>query len=37
MSLSEGKFRTRHTAFFDLFRIEEGKIVEHWDATPGSA
>ena len=31
MSLSEGKFDTRHTAFFDLFRIEEGKIVEHWD------
>ena len=31
MSLSEGKFDTRHTAFFDLFRIEKGKIVEHWD------
>ena len=31
MSLSEGKSDTRHTAFFDLFRIEEGKIVEHWD------
>jgi predicted SnoaL-like aldol condensation-catalyzing enzyme/truncated hemoglobin YjbI len=32
MSLSEGKFGTRHTAFFDLFRIEKGKIAEHWDA-----
>jgi predicted SnoaL-like aldol condensation-catalyzing enzyme/truncated hemoglobin YjbI len=31
LSLSEGKFDTRHTAFFDLFRIEAGKIVEHWD------
>ena len=31
MTLSEGKFDARHTAFFDLFRIEEGKIVEHWD------
>jgi predicted SnoaL-like aldol condensation-catalyzing enzyme/truncated hemoglobin YjbI len=31
MSLSEGKSEAKHTAFFDLFRIEEGKIVEHWD------
>ncbi|HET6543746.1 MAG TPA: nuclear transport factor 2 family protein [Chryseolinea sp.] len=31
LSLSEGKFGTKHTAFFDLFRIEEGKIIEHWD------
>ena len=28
---SEGKFAGKHTAFFDLFRIEKGIIVEHWD------
>jgi predicted SnoaL-like aldol condensation-catalyzing enzyme len=28
---SEGKLGTTPTAFFDLFRIEDGKIVEHWD------
>ena len=29
--LSEGKFAGKRTAFFDLFRAENGKIVEHWD------
>jgi len=28
---SEGKLGDVPTAFFDLFRIEDGKIVEHWD------
>lgn len=28
---SEGMFGETHTAFFDLFRVEDGKIVEHWD------
>ncbi len=28
---SEGALGTTPTAFFDLFRIEDGKIVEHWD------
>ncbi|WP_421702523.1 nuclear transport factor 2 family protein [Aliiroseovarius sp.] len=28
---SEGTLGTQHTAFFDLFRVEDGKIVEHWD------
>lgn len=28
---SEGYLGTTPTAFFDLFRIEDGKIVEHWD------
>jgi len=32
LSMSEGKFgKGEHVAFYDLFRIEEGKIVEHWD------
>lgn len=28
---SEGMVAEKHTAFFDLFRVEHGKIVEHWD------
>ena len=28
---SEGKLGDTPTAFFDLFRIADGKIVEHWD------
>ena len=31
LSISEGEFLKKHVAFFDLFRIENGKIVEHWD------
>lgn len=29
--LSEGYFLGKHTAFFDLYRLENNKIVEHWD------
>lgn len=29
---SEGTFAGKHVAFADLFRIADGKIVEHWDA-----
>lgn len=29
--VSEGYFAGRHTAFYDLFRVENGKIAEHWD------
>ena len=28
---SEGTLGDAPTAFFDLFRVKEGKIVEHWD------
>lgn len=28
---SEGMFGETPTAYFDLFRLEEGRIVEHWD------
>ena len=32
LALSEGKFgKGEHTAFYDLFRLENGQIVEHWD------
>jgi predicted SnoaL-like aldol condensation-catalyzing enzyme len=29
--LSEGSFAGSHSAFHDLFRVENGKIAEHWD------
>ena len=30
--MSEGKFgKGDHVAFYDLFRLENGQIVEHWD------
>ncbi|KRA70703.1 hypothetical protein ASD78_17880 [Lysobacter sp. Root667] len=29
--VSEGKFAGKPTAFYDLFRVEGGKIAEHWD------
>lgn len=32
LSVSEGAFgKEKHVALYDLFRIEDGKIVEHWD------
>ncbi len=32
LTMSEGKFgKGDHVAFYDLFRIENGLIVEHWD------
>lgn len=31
LTVSEGQFLGKHSAFYDLFRIESGKIVEHWD------
>ena len=29
--VSEGHFGKDHNAFYDLFRVEKGKIAEHWD------
>lgn len=29
--VSEGEFGGKHTSFYDLFRVENGKIAEHWD------
>ncbi len=32
LSVSEGKFgKGDHVAYYDLFRLEDGKVVEHWD------
>ena len=31
LALSEGTIGDRPTAFYDLFRIDDGKISEHWD------
>lgn len=31
LSISEGKVRGKHSVFYDLFRIEKGRVVEHWD------
>lgn len=28
---SEGNFNGKPTAFYDLFRVENGKVAEHWD------
>lgn len=31
LSISEGEFLKQHVAFYDLFRVENGMLVEHWD------
>ena len=31
LSVSEGFFNNEHVSFFDMFRIENNKFVEHWD------
>jgi predicted SnoaL-like aldol condensation-catalyzing enzyme len=33
LSVSEGSLRGVHASFYDLYRITNGKIVEHWDTT----
>ena len=30
-TMSEGLFGDAPTAYYDLFRLEDGKTVEHWD------
>ncbi|MRX28165.1 hypothetical protein GJS41_08390 [Kangiella sp. HZ709] len=31
LTISEGTFANQHVSYYDLFRVSEGKIVEHWD------
>ncbi|WP_338589879.1 nuclear transport factor 2 family protein [Shewanella khirikhana] len=31
LTISEGDFAGKPTSYYDLFRVEENKIVEHWD------
>lgn len=31
LAISEGTFADKPTSYYDLFRVEEGKITEHWD------
>ena len=33
LCVSEGNYSNIHTAFYDLFRLENGRVVEHWDTT----
>ena len=31
LTISEGEWSGKEQAFYDLFRLQDGKIVEHWD------
>jgi predicted SnoaL-like aldol condensation-catalyzing enzyme len=31
LAVSEGSFAGNPTSFYDLFRVEDGRIAEHWD------
>lgn len=31
LAISEGTFADKPTSYYDLFRVEDGKIAEHWD------
>jgi predicted SnoaL-like aldol condensation-catalyzing enzyme len=33
LAMSEGRIGSTPTAFYDLFRAEDGRVVEHWDVT----
>jgi len=33
LTVSEGSLNGVHSSYFDLFRVERGKLVEHWDTT----
>lgn len=31
LTMAEGRLAGEHTAFYDLFRVEDGLVAEHWD------
>ncbi|MFT6270504.1 MAG: putative SnoaL-like aldol condensation-catalyzing enzyme [Alphaproteobacteria bacterium] len=31
LSIGEGFWDGEHSAFYDLFRVDDNKLVEHWD------
>ena len=31
LTVCEGTLGEEHVAFYDLFRVEQGKIAEHWE------
>ncbi len=33
LCVSEGEHAGVHSALYDLFRLDNGKVVEHWDTT----
>lgn len=33
LTVSEGHFLGEHSSFYDLFRVADGRIAEHWDTT----
>ena len=33
LTACEGYLYGIHTSFYDLYRLEDGKIVEHWDTS----
>ena len=33
LCISEGNYRGVHCGFYDLFRLANGKVAEHWDTT----
>ena len=37
LSVCEGSYGGVHSAFYDLFRVAEGRLVEHWDTVEAIA
>ncbi len=37
LTVCEGALQGKHSAFYDLFRVADGKIVEHWDTVEAIA
>jgi predicted SnoaL-like aldol condensation-catalyzing enzyme len=35
LTVCEGELAGKHISFYDLFRVESGKIAEHWDVLEG--